>query len=165
MPALKRLEVASNQLQSLPEKLANLPSLNSVNLRHNPWQSLPQNLLDSVSVELDIADKMRLFDFSYHGADNSGISEWDERIFRPDADKDADVIAEFERIVVENDISELKTPLAALLKKSIVFHQSGPDDYSQIGNHRFGGMPDLPATIPYPRFWRKHKRGQGFIHL
>jgi uncharacterized protein YwqG len=160
MPALKRLEVASNQLQSLPEKLANLPSLNSVNLRHNPWQSLPQNLLDSVSVELDIADKMRLFDFSYHGADNSGISEWDERIFRPDADKDADVIAEFERIVVENDISELKTPLAALLKKSIVFHQSGPDDYSQIGNHRFGGMPDLPATIPYPRFGENTREGK-----
>jgi len=40
---------------------------------------------------------------------------------------------------------------------SIGLTSSGRDDYSQKGNTRFYGLPDLPSEIEYPRFYEKEQ--------
>jgi len=45
--------------------------------------------------------------------------------------------------------------LLSLVKKALVFNHTEEEDYSALGNHRFGGMPDLPNGMAYPRFANK----------
>ena len=60
-------------------------------------------------------------------------------------------------IVNESNLEEIKIEIEAILKElpqKVVFHPRliniEYEDYSKIGNSRFGGVPDLPKNIEYP---------------
>ncbi|WP_233962305.1 DUF1963 domain-containing protein [Pectobacterium versatile] len=40
--------------------------------------------------------------------------------------------------------------VAGTLRSSIDFYHGAEDDHTALGNHRLGGLPDLPIDIPYP---------------
>ncbi|WP_437215543.1 DUF1963 domain-containing protein [Pectobacterium sp. LFLA-215] len=40
--------------------------------------------------------------------------------------------------------------VAGTLRSSVDFYHGTEDDHTALGNHRLGGLPDLPVDIPYP---------------
>ncbi len=158
LPVLKSINLKGNKLKTLPERLAKQPFLNRLKIEDNPLESLPEEFNTIEKVELSMADKKRLLDFEYKGADGKGTTPWDDTVFW--SQNDPELLPEIKRVVAENKLEEHAKGLQSLVKKSIGFAHDGEEKYNQLGNHRFGGMPDLPETIPYPRFgenWRDDK--------
>jgi len=158
LPVLKNIHLDNNQLKTLPEALAKLPKLKTINLTGNPLEHLPDTFNQIESVELSIEDKLRLLDFDYKGADGKGLVEWDDTVFW--AQYDADLAPSIKTVIADNKLETHGAALLSMVKKSIGFTHEGEEDYADLGNHRFGGMPDLPLTIDYPRFgdnWRDDK--------
>ncbi len=154
-PKLTAISLNKNQLQTLPEDLAKLPNLNSLKIEGNPLKSLPKNFNEVKGVEMSIEDKRRLLDFEYRGADGKGVTEWNNDIFY--ADRNSTLLKPIEEIIKKNKLTKYQTELLALGKKTVSFKISGDENYQKIGNHRFGGMPDLPASIVYPTFEYEEK--------
>ena len=148
LPSLKSLELQKNALSTLPTSLLEVPNLERLSLEDNPWESLDQRFLDIGGLGLEQADRMRLFDYSYPGANGSGVVEWDDSVFK--LATDPDLQAEFERKVLSSGYGQYLKPLVACARKSVKFTLAEEDDYSEPGKTRFGGMPDLPESLPYP---------------
>jgi len=157
VPKLHTLYLENNKLKTVPEVLANQPKLKKINLKRNPLEYLPEIFNTVESIDLSIEDKTRLLDFSYKGANDEGTIEWNDTIFW--SKNDSDLALEIDRVIIENKLEEHATALRSLVKKCIGFTHDGEDDYTQIGNHRFGGMPDLPEDIAYPRFGENENDG------
>ncbi len=158
LPVLKTIGLKGNKFKTLPECLANQPALTSLEIEDNPLEFLPEAFNKIEKIRLSIADKKRLLDFEYKGADGTGTISWDDTVFRSQGD--ADLLPEINRVLTANNLENHSEALRSLVKKSIGFKESGEENYAQIGNHRFGGMPDLPEAIAYPRFgenWRDGK--------
>ncbi|WP_323640687.1 DUF1963 domain-containing protein [Pectobacterium polonicum] len=47
-------------------------------------------------------------------------------------------------------ITPIAYAVSGTLRSSIDFYHGAEDDHSGLGNHRLGGLPDLPVDIPYP---------------
>ena len=159
LPNLTWINLEANQLKSLPELLAKQPSLTTLKLEKNPLIQLPAAFNIIKDIELAIEDKKRLLDYDYKGADCKGLIAWDDKIYW--ARYDDKLITSVENIIKNNDLSDYKIPLLATLKRAVGFLHTSAGDYQVIGNHRFGGFPDLPKDIEYPRFgenWRVGKK-------
>ncbi|MDP5139531.1 MAG: YwqG family protein, partial [Spirosomaceae bacterium] len=65
---------------------------------------------------------------------------------------DADLLPEIQSVIRENKLQEYAAALESTVKKAVGFKNTVEEDYSRVGNCRFGGMPDLPESVPYPRF-------------
>ncbi|MBN9415237.1 MAG: DUF1963 domain-containing protein [Candidatus Eremiobacteraeota bacterium] len=127
LPVLRNLDLADNQLTTLPESLAQLPRLKKLSLANNPLLSLPQ-VFAEFRLELPLADKMRLLDYSYPGAE-----PWDDSLYQADQ--------------LPPDCPEA---LGGLALRSIgLCHSQSP---TEVGGTRFGGWPDLPVGQDYPRY-------------
>ncbi len=156
LPKLYAISVENNQLQTLPETLARQPLLNRLSIDNNPLAFLPTAFNTVKGLELNIDDKRRLLDFEYRGADGKGIVAWDNTLFF--ADKNSSLLKPAEEIIAKNKLAKYKTSLLALARKTVGFQLAGEEKYEETGNHRFGGMPDLPATVPYPEFWYEYEK-------
>ena len=77
--------------------------------------------------------------------------DWDDTVFY--AQYHPQLAAPLE-VALASD-SELRTVapfLREIVKVAVPFDQGRPDAYGELGNTRFGGMPDLPPDLPYPRY-------------
>ncbi|RKR14046.1 uncharacterized protein DUF1963 [Maribacter vaceletii] len=158
MPELQNISLDGNLLKTLPKSLAKQSKLGKINLNKNPLESLPSVYNTIKVIELSIEDKKRLLDYDYKGADGKGLVSWDNTIFY--AKNDKELVSEIEKVIVENKLEKHKKALLSVVKKSVSFTHEVEEDYANLGNHRFGGMPDLPEEVPYPRFgdnWRENK--------
>lgn len=158
LPTLSHIGLEHNFLKTLPESLAHQPKLKDIKLDGNPLEILPEAFNAIENIELNIADKKRLLNFEYLGADCRGLVSWNDLAYW--SAYDPDLIPEVYSVIEKNKLNTYKTPLAHLVKKAIGFTHTQKEDYKEIGSHRFGGMPDLPIRIPYPRFgqnWRTEK--------
>ena len=158
LPELQNISLNRNKFKTLPEALAELSKLKKIDLKDNPLGQLPDAFNQIEAIELAMEDKLRLLDFSYKGADGNGLVEWNDEVFW--AQYDTDLLPEIDAVIKENKLQIHSSALVSLVKKSISFKHDGEEDYSKVGNHRFGGMPDLPEHINYPRFgenWRDTK--------
>ncbi len=147
---LESIDISGNRLKTIPEALCNLPSIRHINLDKNPLEFLPEAIRKVKEVSLALKDKKRLMDYSYKGAGESGVVKWKDNVFFAASDKE--LIKEVDNIIKKNGLSEHKKALRSLVKKAIALQHDGEEDYNTVGNHRFGGMPDLPETIAYPEF-------------
>ncbi|ACX88460.1 DUF1963 domain-containing protein [Pectobacterium parmentieri] len=53
-------------------------------------------------------------------------------------------------LLATNPIPSISHAVAGTLRSSIDFYHGAEDDHTELGNHRLGGLPDLPVDIPYP---------------
>ncbi|QLG46004.1 DUF1963 domain-containing protein [Costertonia aggregata] len=158
LPSLQNISLDKNELTTLPESLAKQPQLKRIKLEGNPLEHLPEAFNAIKEIELSMEDKLRLLDFDYKGADENGLVAWDDSVFW--SHYDDELVAEIDLVIKENELEEYDKALKPMVKKAVGFKHISEEDYKAIGNHRFGGMPDLPENIPYPRFgenWREGK--------
>ncbi|WP_261849401.1 YwqG family protein [Pectobacterium araliae] len=47
-------------------------------------------------------------------------------------------------------IAPIAHAVAGTLRSSVDFYHGAEDDHTELGNHRLGGLPDLPDDVPYP---------------
>jgi uncharacterized protein YwqG len=147
---LSTFSLEKNQLRTLPESLALLPNLDSLKIDRNPFETLPLAFNQVQGLEMNIKDKRRLLDFEYRGADGKGVLTWDDSQFY--ADPNSPLLQPIVEIIKKNKLTKHQSDLLALVKKSVGFVQKETENYEKIGNTRFGGMPDLPKSIKYPKF-------------
>lgn len=150
LPALLTLSVENNQLHTLPETLIKQPKIRLIRASGNPFEYLPESFGFFKGLELTMPEKKRLLDTSYKGAHGKGLVKWENSIYEVAQDKT--LIAPVESIIKENKLGKYKKALLSLAKRTVGFNQTEGEDYSETGNHRFGGRPDLPLEIPYPAF-------------
>ena len=151
LPELQSLSIERNQFKTLPEALAKQPKLKKISLEDNPLEHLPSAFNAVETIELSMEDKLRLLDFEYKGADGKGVVTWNDTVFW--SQNDSDLIAEIDEVLKENQLDKHAETLRSLVKKGIGFLHAGGEDYAVIGNHRFGGMPDLTKEMDYPEFF------------
>lgn len=159
LPELQIISLDRNKFETLPEALAKQPNLKKITLEDNPLENLPELFNKVEDIELAMEDKLRLLNFDYNGADGKGLVSWDDAVFW--SRNDEELTPQLEAIIEENKLQEYSSALISMVKQAIGFSHLEEEDYSDIGNHRFGGMPDLPENIDYPRFgdnWREDKQ-------
>ena len=157
LPSLQNIDLSKNALKTLDKALAQQPKLKSLKLKHNPWQSLAPEFNQIKDIDLSIDDKLRLLDFTYLGADGKGLATWDDATYC--AQSDSTLVTQINEVIAENNLNDHAQALRSMVKKAIGFTHTIDEDYAKIGNHRFGGMPDLPNSIAYPTFTGWHHEG------
>lgn len=150
LPALTVLDVEKNQLTTLPTALTRQPHIDRISASGNPFEYLPESFNFFKGLILTLPEKKRLLDISYKGADGKGSVKWDDTCY--EAMHDKTLIAPVAGIIKENKLGKYKKALLSLIKRTVGFNHAGNEDYTEIGNHRFGGRPDLPKETPYPTF-------------
>jgi uncharacterized protein YwqG len=150
LPSCYSVSLSKNLLTSLPESLATQLKITSIKCTKNPLESLPSVYNDFNGIELDIADKLRLLDYEYRGADKKGIVAWDDRMFY--LSPEDELYIQFHNLIIKHTLTDRRDVLLSFTKHAIGFEHSIEDDYSQVGGHRSGGWPDLPMDVPYPTF-------------
>lgn len=151
---LETLSLENNQLTTVPASLA---KLKRVNLKQNPLEQLPAGLVDVPDLDLELEKKTALLDYTYKGANGKGTVEFDDTIFFI---KD-DLKPRLHAVIDELELQPYRDGLTKLARKSIGFTTTEEDTYNEMGNLRFGGLPDLPADIPYPSFTDRHGQEKG----
>lgn len=151
LPNLKYLHLANNQLKTLPENLPELPKLEELNVSNNPFSFLPHVYSDFKGLKLDMESRQSLLDNTYRNADGEAPTPWDDTIYF--AQHDDALIRPVDAIIATKGLEDYQAPLRSLVKKAIGFKMTGEADYSAVGGHRFGGMPDLPPDIDYPAYY------------
>ncbi|KAA2243391.1 DUF1963 domain-containing protein [Chitinophaga agrisoli] len=160
---LKTLVLENNQLTSLPASLSALPQLRHLNISRNPLQELPPGLEKIADLNLELEKKMSLLDYTYHGANGKGVIPYDGTMFQ--AINDTGLRQTLENAVKALQLGDYQQGLLQLARQSVALATTAPDDYANTGNHRFGGLPDLPPDIAYPSFTDQngHEKGLQFI--
>ncbi len=69
-----------------------------------------------------------------------------------------------EVISAERDTEPHADALRFLVKRGVGLTLKDRESYSLLGNHRVGGMPDLPPAIPYPRFPSADAPGKSYAY-
>lgn len=156
LPALLTLDVEDNQLQTLPGVLTKQVKMRVVRASGNPFDYLPESFSFFKGLELTMPEKKKLLDISYKGADGKGTITWDDAAYQAQEDKTA--IAPVEELIKAQKLTKYKKPLLSLIKRTVGFKQIEQEDYNEVGNHRFGGRPDLPQHIDYPEFYDKDEK-------
>ncbi len=59
-------------------------------------------------------------------------------------------IALFRKLLDKHDLSDHEQLIAPWLQRCIGIHKDGDDDYSEVGNSRLAGLPDLPPGWGWP---------------
>ncbi|CAN0600446.1 unnamed protein product, partial [Ectocarpus sp. 12 AP-2014] len=156
LPVLQNVSLDKNQLETLPEALATQPKLAKIDIECNPLESLPAVYNQVKEMKMSMEDKLRLLDFGYKGADGKGLISWNDEVFW--SKNDTDLLPKIKEVIKENKLETFQVALTSMVKKSIGLTHSGVEDYSVVGNHRFGGMPDLPHKIAYPEFYDDYNK-------
>ncbi|WP_235643952.1 DUF1963 domain-containing protein [[Flexibacter] sp. ATCC 35208] len=158
LPELTKLYLSHNQLESihptLPEKLetlvvsynqltsvpASVTRLTYLNIEHNPLEKLPAGLENIPTLNLELEKKIKLLDYTYKGA---GPYD-DSRFF---AKNDPALLQLLETKINLTGLDEFKEGLIGRSRKAVALDTTEEDTYDQKGNHRFGGLPDLPPGV------------------
>lgn len=158
LPLLAKLYLSHNQLQSihraLPEKLDTLVlsynklstvpdsvlKLEYLNIEDNPLEQLPAGLENIPSLNLELEKKIQLLDYTYKGA-----GPYDNRVFF--ANNDVSLLQHLEEQIKAADLEAFREGLIARSRKAVALDTTEEDTYTEKGNHRFGGLPDLPAGV------------------
>lgn len=158
--SLEVLDVTTNKLTTVPGSVTRLQSLGIAN---NPLQHLPAGLENIPDLSLELEKKIAFLDHSYKGADGLGTVPYDDSRFF--AKNDTELLPLMEVQIDTIGLSEFKEGLINRTRRSVALETTEEDTYSEKGNHRFGGLPDLPPGVPYPTFidWEKQERGLQFI--
>lgn len=149
LPSLTYINLQNNALTTLPASLLASP-LRQLDLTDNPWESLDELWLER-GAKLDLSDRQRLFDFSYRGADGSGTIAWKDSSFQ--AQSDPTIMAQVDDLLLDPDAAPHTTWLRPLIKRALFLQATRVVD--AVGAHRFGGMPDLPEGVAYPRYGQR----------
>ena len=150
LQGLFSISLIGNLLKTLPESLILQPKINSIKADRNSLEFLPNLYNDFKGLSLSIDDKKRLLDYEYKSKTPNGVTTWNDEIFFC---KPTDILfADFSVIIKMNKLEKYQEALLSLTKKAIGFSHTIDEDYTQIGNHRFGGKPDLPIDVAYPTF-------------
>jgi uncharacterized protein YwqG len=150
LPSLVSLNVANNQLATLPVSLVRSPRLKSLELNDNPWRHLDQEFLTVPELRLEYPEKARLFDFSYRGADGRGTVPWDKSAYT--LASHSKLWSQFQELVQEKGHEQYLPAFQAIAKRTLFFELGEKDPGTSRGCVRFGGLPDLPQSLPYPTF-------------
>ncbi len=150
LPALRSLGLQHNKLNTLPQALVALPNVSRIEAEDNPFELLPDAFNTFNGLQLTLEEKKRLLDNSYKGADGLGLVGWDDAAYRLTEES---VLAPIQQIIQSENLETYQDALLSLVKKALGFQQVAIEDYQTVGNHRFGGRPDLPMDIPYPTFF------------
>ena len=146
LPMLSYCNLTGNQLDTLPSSLALQGNLQSLLLTDNPLKSLPSEFNQIPTIELPIEEKQRLLDYEY-----PDIEPWDDEVYFARDD------VRLRQVLETSDHAEA---LLKVTKGALVFEHDDEEDYSELGNTRFGGWPDLPKDLPYPRFGENENEGK-----
>lgn len=155
MPWLEYLDIENNLLKTLPESLLQQPNLRTIKASFNPLEDLPFAYNSFKGLSLTMEEKKRLLDTTYPGADGGGSGKWDESMYK--AENNKLLISGVEKIIKDNDLSDHKEALLSLIKRTVGFKLNSEEDYAEVGNHRFGGKPDLPESLSYPTFFSDYR--------
>jgi len=155
-PQLDTLVLSDNQLSSVPESVLQLKYLN---IERNPLKHLPAGLDKIPRLYLELEKKRSLLDYTYKGADGLGTVAYDDQRFY--AKHDPELLKVLETGIDDSGLSSFKEGLVNRSRKSVALATTTEDDYSEKGNHRFGGLPDLPAGVNYPSFTDADGNEQG----
>ncbi|MCF6407190.1 DUF1963 domain-containing protein [Chitinophaga filiformis] len=181
LPVLKKLYLSDNQLQSihpaLPENLETLVLSNNrltsvpqsvtrlqcLNIERNPLEHLPAGVENIPGLSLELEKKMTLLDYSYKGADGQGTIPYNDSRFY--AKSDPDLLRLLEDQISAAGLDRFRAGLTNRTRKSVALETTEEDTYLEKGNHRFGGLPDLPPGVSYPSFIDAYgqERGLQFI--
>ena len=169
---IETLMLFSNRLTQLPKGIGSLKKLTSLNLDYNSLESIPDELLQLIELEHLSLKKNKftslpaglesfaasLETFLIDGKHRPLFMEWayqhsDKPIQFELADMDLcmdESAPEF--VEIANKLNDAGAgELKSQIRKSISIKSSTPDDYSQPGNSRMGGFPDLADENQLPR--------------
>ncbi|MDR6674236.1 DUF1963 domain-containing protein [Xanthomonas sp. 1678] len=147
---LKTLSLAGNQLQTVPASVAASPALQRLDLTNNPLTALPAGLERIERLELELPKKHALLDYRYKGAGGQGTVAFDDDAYYVRNDPGLAQQLE-EALASDAQWAPYRTGMQALAWRAIALATDEADDYRMRGNTRFGGLPDLPPDMPYPR--------------
>jgi uncharacterized protein YwqG len=159
---LEVLHLEGNQLTDIPSSYTQLENLRKLYIRNNPLKSLPTGLENIPELDLELEKKMILLDYTYKGADNSGVIPYDDQVFY--ARNDSDLNSNLQKAIKKTDFQEYENGLSKIARHAINFVTTTPDSYDELGNTRFGGLPDLPLNLEYPTLTiDEEEKGYQFI--
>lgn len=161
---LEILHLEGNQLNKLPASLLKLKNLGRLNIIKNPISWLPVGLENIPELELELDKKTTLLDYTYKGADGKGTVSYNDELFF--ARNDIALSNTLTHAIEKADFKKYENGINMIARHSVGFATTVTDPYDEKGNHRFGGLPDLPANMDYPTVITKHgetNRGWQFI--
>ncbi|RBP45876.1 leucine rich repeat (LRR) protein [Roseimicrobium gellanilyticum] len=148
---LESLNLSFNKLRSLPDSVCRLKSLRDLDLEHNPFDSLPACLATMTEVEISIESGKRILfmDWSYRPSEKPPQLDLAEmRLF---VASDSPVHPSLVSAIQEAGLAERAAPIAKVAREAIEIRSTVPDDYSQSGNSRLGGFPELTDASLFPK--------------
>ena len=162
LPKLRYVSVSHNQLTTLPESLALQPNLEGLSLYGNPWQSLPGAFTKIEDISMTAEAKLNFLSKDYPGFDRNAKKTWDEDMYF--ARSDAELLTVMRNAIKDTSFEKHLTIFEESALKAVCINPNAPDNYSKVGNTRFGGLPDLPVGVDYPTIDAPYD-DKGFEHL
>jgi Leucine-rich repeat (LRR) protein len=136
------LDLQGNELEALP-KVDAAKNLRTLELKGNAFTRLPASLRQIKEVSIEAKFKPLYTDSRYRNQ-----QPFDESLFA--AASDAEFVRRFDEELALHELTADRETLLPLARKGLQFRTTKADDYSKTGNTRFGGDPDLPASMSYP---------------
>jgi len=159
---LEVLHLEGNQLTDIPSSYTQLKNLRKLHIQNNPLKSLPAGLENIPGLDLELEKKMIFLDYTYKGANDSGVIPYNDELFY--ARNDSDLNSNLQKAIKETDFQEYENGLSKIARHSVNFVTTIPDSYDEVGNNRFGGLPDLPLNVDYPTLTiDQEQKGYQFI--
>ncbi|GAA0403181.1 hypothetical protein GCM10009133_09850 [Cocleimonas flava] len=150
LPGLKQISFSRNRLTTLPKALALQPQLNKIEIEYNCFTHLPEGLNSIENIVLELPEKQRLLDYDYKGADGKGTVDTNDSLFL--ASNDKQLLQQLQSAITNTVFEKHQQALQDVALKAVCLQTTEADDYSILGNTRFGGKPDLPEGMAYPEF-------------
>ncbi len=145
LPHVTTISLRYNQLEQIPNAWLNQPKLWEFNLRGNPWKKLQQKLLQ-FQLDFTIEERERYFDMSYKYSD----ALWNDEVFYVRSDAAMSQQLKLDLLPIEDEEDRQYLEQEAL--KAIRLDALDSANVYEVGQSRFGGMPDLPALMEYPKY-------------
>lgn len=143
---LQRLVLPGNALATLPECVGHLPALKLLDVEKNPFVSLPASLKKIGKVTLENKLKALYLDIRYRPDVEVALAP-DSFLARDSAQG----AALLEAACARHKLKRYLPALLRLARNTVCYRTTEPEDYAHPGNTRFGGAPDLPPDIEFPR--------------
>lgn len=158
--SLETLVLTNNRLTTVPASVSRLQYLN---IECNPLESLSAGLENIPQLSLELEKKITLLDYTYQAADGLGTAVYDDSRFY--ASYDAALLQLLDGAISAAGLDDFREGLIRRTRRSVALATTEKDSYEEKGNHRFGGLPDLPPGMSYPTFTDAYdqERGLQFI--